>query len=172
MKKSLLFLTVIVFIGLLGCSSDKDNSEFPGVPSGDIVPAAQRMATLTRSSSSGRSQDRYWKFFKSEVIISGCGQSFREDLLEDYADTDVIEIKFDDDFTYQGRLNGSITNSGSWSWSNETTKDGIILDMYGDYVFKFTKLTSTEVIYATSYNESADECANIKITTYEQLRAN
>jgi hypothetical protein len=172
MKKHVLLLAVLVFAALSGCSSDKDNSEFPGVPSGEIVPVAQRMSTLTRSSSSGRSQDRYWKFFKSEAIISGCGQSFREDLLEDYDDTDVIEIRFNDDFTYEGRLNGFSTSSGSWSWSNEATKDGIVLDQYGDIVFKFTKLTSTEVIYASSYNESADGCSNIRIITYEQLRSN
>lgn len=173
MKKLKLFLFLAAFAFSLSCSSDDEgSSEFPGVPAGEIVPVAQRMATLTKTSTSGKNQNRYWRFFKSEAIITGCGQTIRENMLEDFEPTDVIEIKFDDDFTYESRLNGETTGAGSWSWSDDEKKDGIILGSAGGVVFKFTKLNSSEVIYASSQTTSADGCSNIRAITYEQLRSN
>jgi len=176
MKKFIFIITFIIFI--TSCKKDEqepnnfipqsNNNAFPGVPSGQIVAVDERMPILTQTQS-GNTGSRYWMFISSKAKINGCGQTDELNYLEGY-ESDTIEIKFETNFTYETRMNGIEMSQGSWEWSNESTKSGIILGTYPEVVFTFTMLNDNEVVYASKQNQSTENCSDITVITYEHLK--
>jgi len=183
MKNITIFMFLIT-IFIYGCKKEEsksfspifptnnNNVSNPNVPSGTIVPVDERFGVLTRTatSKSTKSESQFWKYTAAKALVNGCGESETIDFLEGY-ENDVIEIKFNTNYTLETRVNGYAQSQTTWSWNNESTKTGIILGNYPDVVFLFTMLNPTGVVYASNQNQSSEDCSNITVTTYEHLVA-
>ncbi len=166
-------LTLTIFVS--SCKKDNDtspSSNFPGVPSGEIVSVEEREGVLTRTSTSLKytNSDGYWTYSEAKITISGCGNEEETDLFaEQGISPSSIEIKFGLDHILYTRQNGIESQAGTWSWSNESTKDGIIIDKYPSVEFTFTALNKNEVVYASKQEGAYQDCTSVTAITYERV---
>jgi|GEM_PF-2432233 len=175
MKKTTLFFLSLFSISLIFTSCNKDDDtkpgdNFPGVPSGDIVPVEEREAALTGGGNM-KSVDnnlKYWSFTESKALVSGCGESDEIDLLQQLGYSSDTKLAFSQDGNIYVKSYGSVNIAGGWSWSS-SSKDGIILDSHPSVEFTFTVLNPSEVVYASKQTGEYEYCENTTIITYERM---
>lgn len=144
-KLTFVFLSSLFFFQ---CNSDDDaspNAGLTGVPTGEIVPLAERDEVLTGDPNGlgGRTEAGpviWWLNEESKVL--SCDGSEGDDI------TDGYEYSFGTDGIVYARIVGfpsSQTAGETWKWAS-SAKDAII---YQGVTFSFTELNSNAVTYGS-----------------------
>ncbi|WP_139957280.1 hypothetical protein [Flavicella sediminum] len=174
MKKISVLLMALLFV--MACSKD-DSGGLGGVPSGEIVPVAEREYVLTgvdsstankttQAKSNADVEGRAWTLLVRKAWTSGNCSAFldpdeiAELNMEDFT-TAYFKFLPNGDVMTANSIGGTYYNNGSWSWVNPATKDEIEVQ-YETYTI--TALNDSQFIIG--HNVSEGGCS---LTTYQSL---
>lgn len=170
MKKLFLFknkaLALFLMLLIAACSSDDGGSSpLDGVPSGEIVPVAERQKTLTGFEEGDAprnvSTQKWWKYIKWYVKYS-CGGETEEE--SEDGEGEYFAFYPDGTLYMKDYLGGTPYFHSNWEWT-DSSKSKIRLSNDGEsQVYQVTELNANAAVYAAAHSEEG--CTFL---TWEQL---